>query len=183
MNEKNIDRTINAVNTIYSGGKRLTNIFMGLFFFAVGLCILVFGINWLVNRVSTLKDYTITTGTVSEMKEQKDSQADGYLYAPVVTFTDAKGNERKYYSSNFGYPPPYSVGDKVEIYYKGTSSDDVFINSFMEKWMTAIILIPLGIIFVPLGFWLVISGFRRRKNFTQSTQDINSDKNSYISIG
>ena len=159
--EDTIDKTFNVLNTVYEAGRRIGRVFLGLFFFIVGAGVLIYGYHWFSERISSLNSYILTEGTVTEIKEQRDSESDGFIYAPIITFNDNSGKEYKYYSDNFSYPPSYHKGEKVEIYYDSANPNEAFINSFIEKWVIGMVLLILGVVFVPIGIWLAVSGFKK----------------------
>lgn len=185
MNEKNIDRlisTVNAADNVYRTGRKVVRIFMGLFFTILGVALLFWVITNYSTRIKEINAYEKTLGTVTGFTEVPETEHAGITYAPIISFEDMTKTKYTFESSVSSDPPAYKVGEKVEIVYDKNNPKDALVNTFMGKWSGMIVLFLLPLIIIPVGLWILISGFKRR-TVTQSTHDINTDKNSYISIG
>jgi hypothetical protein len=104
-------------------------------------------------------------GTVVELIESRDS--DGSTYKPVVRFTTVDGREITYTESFSGNPPPYDVGDTVEVLFTPDNSHKARIRGFMSLWLGPAILSGMGIIFAAIGggFFFATASGRRKKNY------------------
>lgn len=161
--DSTVDRTLDKVNTVHNISRIVGRVILGLFFFIIGAGLLGYAVYWYTDRTSSMDEYVLAQGMVTAMKEQEDSEGSGYVYAPIVIYKAGDGMEYTYHSGHFSYPPAYDKGDKIEIYYNRTDPEDAFINSFMEKWFTGLITGLSGLVLTPIGIWLVISAFSRRK--------------------
>jgi hypothetical protein len=166
--DRTLDKTLDKVNTVHTVSQVIGKVLLGLFFFLIGAGLLGYAVYWYIDRTRSMDEYVLAQGTVSAMKEQKDAEGSGYVYAPIVIYKAGDGMEYTYYSGHFSYPPAYDKGDKIEIYYKRTHPGEAFINSFMEKWFTGLITGTMGIVFFPIGIWLIISAFRRKQEAVKS---------------
>ena len=104
-------------------------------------------------------------GTVVELIESRDS--DGSTYKPVVRFTAVDGREVTYTESFSGNPPPYEVGETVEVLFNTDKPHKARIKGFMSLWLGSTILGGMGLIFAAIGggiFFASVSG-RRKKNY------------------
>ena len=179
--EKAIDKTINTVNSAYSIGRRIGYVLMGLVFLLAGIGLTAWGYLNIKNKIEGT-NFVKTEGVVLRMREVPETQENGITYAPVIKFTDRAGNEHTFESTVSSDPPAYKVGEKVELLYPEGKPDDVFINSFMEKWLTPILLGIGGIVMFGFAIWLLVSGFRREKTSQETPVDPGNSA-SYISIG
>lgn len=83
-------------------------------------------------------------------------------FAPVVRY---KAGARTYtvksdYSSN---PPAYSRGEKVQVYYMPDKPDRMVIDDFLPLYMVPLILLPMGLVALLGGFYLLALAIRQRK--------------------
>jgi hypothetical protein len=176
-----IDKTFNTVNTVYSAGRRIGYFLMGVVFFIAGIAMVGWGY---VNVKSKIDGsvYVKTEATVISMREVPATQDAGITWAPVLKFKDKKGIEHTFESTVSSDPPAYETGEKVEVLYPEGKPEDVFINSFTEKWLTPILLGVAGLIMFIVNIWMVFTAFRRTKSVSDSRSG-NSDSSSYVSIG
>jgi hypothetical protein len=166
MDWNKVDNTVNTAGRVYDGAARIGRGLLGGFFLLVGIGMFIWSILWFSNRISNLENYVLTQGTVVEFEKSNDAENGGYVYSPIVSFKDRNGLEHIYNSGHASDPPAYEIGESVELYYNSKDPEDVFLNSFIEKWVIGIALVVVGLVLIPLGIWIVISVFRRTKQIS-----------------
>lgn len=181
--EAGLDKTLNAADKVYSVGRKIGYIFMGLFFFLIGGAMTVWGIFNYNDRVDEMNSFEKTIGTVVKMREVPETENSGVTYAPVIDYTDAGGKKFVYESKNSSDPPAYVVGEKVNLRYDKNDSEDVFIDTFWGKWSGTLTIFVFPLVIFPLGIWMLFSAFRRKKSSSVQGTSQNSSRNSYVSIG
>ncbi len=177
--DKAIDKTINTVNSVYSIGRRIGYGLMSIVFLIAGIALIGWGYVTVKNKVDGTS-FVKTEGTVLRMREIPANQDAGITWAPVIKFTDRSGSEHTMESTVSSDPPAYKVGDKVELLYPEGKPEDAFINSFMEKWFTPIMLGVAGVIMFAISIWMIFSAFRRSK--PPSSYSGTPQSSSYVSM-
>jgi Protein of unknown function (DUF3592) len=166
MNTQNyedaIDKTFNTVNTVYSAGRRVGYVLMGLFFILASVILFASGAYLYKTQIDEAATFTKTTGIVIELREVKSNAEVGTTYKPILKYRDKNGNEYVYTSANSSDPPAYAVGEKVEMLYSEADPDEAFINSFWEKWTGTMALFLCGVVCFPIGIWMIFTGYRNR---------------------
>ena len=81
------------------------------------------------NTRSFLSSAVKAEGTVIELVRSRSS--DSTTYRPVVRFS-LNGQQLEFTSSSGSNPPGYSRGEKVEVLYTPTNTQDARINSFFS---------------------------------------------------
>lgn len=180
--EKGFDKAINAANTVHNIGRKIIYIFMGLFFLLIGGAITIWGIFNYNNRLNEMESFEKTTGTVVSMKEVESPDNSGVTYAPVINYSDAKGQKFIYESKHSSDPPAYVVGEKVNLRYNKNKPEDVFIDTFWGKWSGTLTLSIFPFVIFPVGIWMLISAFRKNKSSAQVSYSSKNSR-SYINIG
>jgi hypothetical protein len=103
-----------------------------------------------------------TTGTIIEMREQRDKENGGTLYAPTFSFRDASGVQHIVASNVWSAPPQHRVGDTVAVLYQPTDPQGARMNGYWHLWGLPTITGLLGGIYLPIGlvllFWPRIIG-------------------------
>ncbi len=163
--EKVIDKSINAVNSAYSLGRRIGYVLMGMFFMLISFILIGWGIYSYKDKTENFASYKKTEGTVIRMREVPDSEHAGITYAPVIKYKDALGKEFTYESKHSSDPPAYDIGEKVWLIYDPADPKEVYIDSFREKWVLTIVLFLCGIIVFPISIWMIFTGFRKEQAF------------------
>jgi hypothetical protein len=183
--EKTMDTTFNTVNTVYSAGRRIGYVFMGLFFLAVGGGLLVWGIFNYNDRIEELNTFEKTFGTVVDFREVPETENSGVTYAPIITFKDADGKEIRYESNHSSDPPAHKIGEKVGMFYNKKNPKDAFVDSFWGKWWGTIVLAIFVLVTIPIGLWMIFTGFRRNKKVKYEEQEKGngSQGTSYVNFG
>lgn len=160
--EKGVDRVINSVNTVYSAGRKIGYVIMGILFFFVGIALIAWGYMNVKHKIDGSL-YVKSEGTVISMREVPSTEDAGETWAPIIKFKDSNGREHTFESNVSSDPPAYHIGEKVELLYPQGKPEDVFINSFTEKWLTPILLGVAGLVMFILSIWMIFTGFRNEK--------------------
>lgn len=72
-------------------------------------------------------------------------------YAPIISFTTADGNGRKFTDSVSSRPAGYAVGDRVEILYHRQNPRDATIATTFRLYFSSIVLGLIGGAFFSIG--------------------------------
>jgi hypothetical protein len=183
--DKGFDKALNTADKVYSVGRKIGYIFMGLFFLFIGGGLTVWGIFNYQSRIDELNSFEQINGTVIKMREVESNDNSGVTYAPIIGYS-VNGKKFVHESGHSSDPPAYKVGDKVAMRYNAKDPDDVFIDTFWGKWWGTITLAICVAVFFPLGIWMLFSAFRRNKPAKQQDYYSNSggpSGSSYVSIG
>jgi hypothetical protein len=87
--------------------------------------------------------YTRIEGTVIR------NQFNGGMARPVISYS-WEGKELTYASNTYTNPPAFKRGDKVELFVSPSDASDVWVNSFVGRYLAMTIVGGLGLLF--LGF-------------------------------
>lgn len=68
---------------------------------------------------------------------------------PIISYS-WEGKELVYASNTYTNPPAFKRGEKVALYVNPNEPEDVWIDSFIERWLAIMIVGGIGIVF--LGF-------------------------------
>lgn len=186
--EAGFDKTMNAAGKVYSLGRKIAYIFMGLFFFLIGGSLTVWGIFNYSDRIKEMDLFEKTEGTVIRMREVPPTDNSGVTFAPVIEYSDAKGGKFVYESKNSSDPPAYEVGEKVVMRYDKNDPGDAFIDTFWGRWSGTLTILLFPVVIFPLGIWMLISAFRKNKSVkpqknTGGSGSPYSSASSYVNIG
>ena len=134
-------------------------------FTLVGIGMLVGAFVIYKNTSAFLAEASKTEGTVIDLAQSRSS--DSITYKPVVRFIDQNGRATEFVSTTGSNPPSYSKGQKVEVLYRPTASEDARINSFFSLWFGSLVLGGMGGTFflIGLGIFLVSSLKSRNDEF------------------
>ncbi|HUF00182.1 MAG TPA: DUF3592 domain-containing protein [Anaerolineales bacterium] len=153
----NLDKTL---DTVGKGVNRLQigcwTVLANLFF--AGFCLwgaYAAYIGW------QLQTHGVTTpGTVVRLNEQSDAESGCCTYVPVIDF---KVNDQIYTfeGDNASYPPAYEVGEQVDVRYDPTNPNTAQIDSYFERWIFPVIIIPAMIFAAALLNFFMIRAWRR----------------------
>lgn len=83
-----------------------------------------------------------TPGIVTRMEESNDSEGGCCVYSPVIEFA-AGGQTYTFEGDNASDPPQYKVGQRVNVRYDPADPNTAQIDSFFERWLFPIIIIPV----------------------------------------
>jgi hypothetical protein len=181
--EKTLDKTFNTVNTVYSAGRRIGYVLMGLFFMLISFILIGWGIYSYKDKTENFATYKKTEGTVIRLREVPETENTGITYAPVIKYKDASGKEYTYESKHSSDPPDFNVGEKVQLIYDPADPEEVYVDSFREKWVLTIVLFLCGLIVFPISIWMIFTGFRRNKPSKNINSGPAGSSSSYVSIG
>jgi hypothetical protein len=133
-----LDKTLDAVGT---GVNRLQigcwTIFFNLFF--AGFCL--WGVYAGYTSWQLQTNGVITPGTVVRLNEQSDGEGGCCTYVPVIDFF-VNDQIYTFEGDNASDPPAYDVGEQVNVRYDPTNPNTAQIDSFFERWIFPIIIIP-----------------------------------------
>jgi hypothetical protein len=101
-----------------------------------------------------------TTGTVVRLEESDSSEGGCCVYSPVVEFS-ANGQIFSFESGNASDPPAYEVGEEVNVLYDPADPNTAQIDSFFERWIFPIIIIPAMIFTAGILNFFMIRAWRR----------------------
>jgi hypothetical protein len=93
------------------------------------------------------------SGKVVDNLPDVDSDGDT-VYKPRFVFTLSNGEEVSVQSQVGTSPPSFRKGQSVTVLYDPSSPQQARINSFMQLWGGAVILIAVAVIFLVVGFCL-----------------------------
>lgn len=75
-------------------------------------------------------------------------------YAPVVQFTTASGEPKRFTSNVATNPPRFSIGQRVSVAYDPANPSHATIDSFFDNWMFPLILAGGGLPFFLIGLMM-----------------------------
>jgi hypothetical protein len=82
-----------------------------------------------------------TSGTVVRMEESNSAEGGCCVYSPVVEFR-ADGMTYSFEGDHASDPPAYRVGQEVGVRYDPANPGTAQIDSFIDRWLFPIIIIP-----------------------------------------
>jgi hypothetical protein len=120
-----------------------------IFYYAFGgvgvLLLTIAAIIFYFNQ-KALNQYTKVEGVVIR------NQYNGSMARPIIDYT-WEGKPFTYAGNTYTNPPAFERGEKVELYVNPNDPEEVWINSFVERWLAMTIVGSIGLFF--LGFlWL-----------------------------
>lgn len=158
--EKNFDKAMNAVDKVGKVANRAQigciTILANLFF--AGFCLWgVYAgyVSWTLEQGGEK-----TTGNVVRLEESNSSEGGCCVYSPVIEFI-AGGQTYSFEGDNASSPPAYSVGEEVPVLYDPGNPGTAQINSFFERWVFPIIIIPAMIVAALILNFFMIRSWRR----------------------
>lgn len=158
--EKTVDKALNAVEKASAVANRAQigciTILANLFF--AGFCL--WGayagyVSWQLEQSGER-----TTGNVVRLEESDSGEGGCCVYSPVIEFV-AGGQTYSFESDNASDPPAYQVGQEVPVLYDSANPETAQINSFVERWVFPIIIIPAMIGAALLVNFFMIRSWRR----------------------
>ena len=154
MQEKNVDRakkSLTAVDHIRSG---CLLIIVNLFLMA--FC--GWGAYAAYVALQLEQNGLTTEGVVIEMEESNGE--DGVSWSPVVEFR-VDGQAYQFDGGVSSNPPEYKVGDRVAVRYLRSDPGGAQIDSWTERWLMPIILIPAMLLTAVFLNFTLIRAWRR----------------------
>lgn len=136
-------------------------------FFVVGVGLLVGSFFTIQHTRNFLKTAVPAQGVVVEMlfSQSHNNQGTSWSYYPHVRFRTADGRDFDFVGSVGSNPPSYSVNQPVTVLYDPDQPSKASLNSFGSLWVTTIILVSMGLLFIAPGTgFMVWKRFSDRKN-------------------
>lgn len=100
------------------------------------------------------------------IKHSKEmSKYDGYYYEPVLEYSDLEGNKRtfKYNTHTASTEIRHPIGEEIEIIYQKKKPYRERENSFLGLYLLSTSGISMGILFLSIAAWGIISAFKNIK--------------------
>lgn len=119
---------------------RLLRILAGI----VGVLFLLVGVGLFCREVWFGRIAQTAAGTVREVRVEEN--ADGPNFYPVVEFTTQAGRIVRFEGTST--TPVLALGTAVSVLYNPAKPEEARINSFVQRWLFAAILIPTGLFMV-----------------------------------
>ncbi len=82
---------------------------------------------------------------------------------PTVEFSTEHGQPVEYRSHTCSNPPSFRRGEEVRVYYSAENPNEARIDSFIENWLSSLILGGVGTIFLLVGGAFVLPGILSRR--------------------
>ena len=158
--EKNVDKALNAVDKVGKAASRVQigciTLLVNVFF--AGFCLWGVYTGYVSWRLEQGGEKT--TGNVVRLDERNSSEDGCCVYSPVIEFV-AGGQTYSFESGNASDPPAYDIGQEVLVLYDPASPETAQINSFFERWVFPIIIIPAMIFAALIVNFFMIRSWRR----------------------
>lgn len=137
-------------------------------FLLVG-CGLLIGASFLFkNTQSFLKIAERTQARVVDLvaseSRDTDNSRGSVTYRPVVEFLTKEGEKITFTSSSGSYPPSYSRGETIEVFYLPSDPEEAKIDDFFSLWGIAAIFGGLGTAFFLIGTGTIFFVWRRKRS-------------------
>jgi hypothetical protein len=137
-------------------------------FLLVGCGLLIGAVFLFKDTQSFLKIAERTDGKVVDLVAFESTDTDdnrrSVTYAPVVEFLTKEGEKITFTSSTRSYPPSYSRGEAVEIFYLPGNPEKAKINDFFSLWGIAVVFGGLGIVFFLTGTGIIFFIWRKKRS-------------------
>ena len=101
-----------------------------------------------------------TPGTVVRLSERSDAESGCCTDVPVIDF-DVNDQVYTFEGDNASYPPAYEVGEQVDVRYDPTNPNTAQIDSFFERWIFPILIIPAMTLAAAISNFFMIRAWRR----------------------
>ncbi len=131
----------------------------------IGLVMLPIAISFLYNTHSFLREAVKTEGTVVDfISSPSSSGGSATTYAPVVHFQIPDGRIIELISDISSYPPSFTMGETVGVYYLPSQPKQARIDSFFSLWGVGASIGGMGLVFCLTSFFMfLISRLNKRK--------------------
>lgn len=137
-------------------------------FLLVGCGLLIGAVFLFKDTQSFLKIAARTDGKVVDLVAFESTDTDdnrrSVTYAPVVEFLTKEGEKITFTSSTRSYPPSYSRGEAVEIFYLPSNPEKAKIDDFFSLWGIAVVFGGLGIVFFLTGTGIIFFIWRKKRS-------------------
>lgn len=132
---------------------------LGAVFSSAGILALIISAIFFFSTRTFISNASTSQGTVVEMEYSKEGKYHSYF--PIIKFGALDGNEYQFRSEVGNNPPRWRKGDWVEIIYSRENPYKAKINSFPELWLSCLIPLIIGSVFLIIGFSFLIIRARR----------------------
>jgi len=162
--EKGFDKTAGkAIDAIEKVGRGVNRLYIGcstvlanLFFAAFCLWgAYAATVSW---RLQTSGE--LATGVVTRLEESKTSEGYCCVYTPVVEF-EANGQIYSFENDSASDSPDYEIGSQVNVSYDPANPNTAQINTFSDRWLFPMIIIPAMIFAALIVNFFMIRAWRR----------------------
>ncbi len=151
--ESAMDKIGRGANRLYIG---CTTLFANLFFAAFCLWgAYAATVSWRLQSAGEL-----ASGTVTRLEESKTDEGYCCVYSPVVEF-EANGQTYSFENDNASGQADYEIGAGVSVLYDPADPNTAQINTFSDRWLFPIIIIPAMIFAALLLNFFMIRAWRR----------------------
>lgn len=131
---------------------------IGNFIVIFGLCVIVFGIIWLLIRLISDKTFINTTAKVIGFKEQHQSanNVKFTLYTPIIRFMSESGETE---TTFMDFVPKavlnYEIDQQLEIMYKPSNPKKCFLSKDLKsRPMEAFSAVIIGLVMIGIGLYV-----------------------------
>jgi hypothetical protein len=131
--------------------RRLLRFFGWVWLFG-GLVLSAIGIGFGVYNAVFLYRSFAATGTIESLVPVFDQQSGATNYAPVFTFKTPDGHSYAVKADVASNPPGFTMGQTVNVLYLRSDPTTAKLDSFMQLWFMAIILVAVGISLSGMGY-------------------------------
>ncbi len=101
-----------------------------------------------------------TTGRVVRLEESSNGDGGCCVYSPVVEF-QAAGKSYSFEGGTASDPPQYKVNQQVKVRYDPANPANAQIDSFVERWLFPILIIPImSLTALILNFFMIRAWWR-----------------------
>jgi hypothetical protein len=129
----------------------------GAIFLGVGALEFALGLFFYFRTRRFLETAVDAQGKVVGFEEHHSSEG-GTSYSPVVEFTAADGQTRKFSDSVSSNPPGFDEGEAVPVKYDPKNPERAKINRRFRLWFVAGLLTSMGLLFAAIGALLLALG-------------------------
>lgn len=140
---------------------RVVAILLGLAMFAMGAGMLVVGAGFAQGDAALAAKGGTAQGTVVAVESYRSNRGK-VAYYPIVAFVDQTGRQRQFASKVSSNPPSYARGDEVRVLYDPANPGDAMIDSFVDRYLGALVFGIMGAIFTVIGGWVLVRLWQRR---------------------
>lgn len=138
---------------------------IGVAFLLVGVAMLA-GAGWAENSARRFEaSAERASGTVIEFARRRSD--DGYTYAPVVEWRDARGTRQEFVGSAASNPPSYERGETVAVLYPPGMPGRARIADCTNRYFLPLLFGGLGAVFALVGGGIAFHYLRRQRQITR----------------
>lgn len=119
-------------------------------------------------------------GEVTALVHSSSTDSDGNsssIYCPEVRFLSRDGRTVEFSGSTCTQPASYDVGDSVEVLYPADAPRRARLNGFAERWLGALIVGGIGLVFALVGLAITVPILlrgRRARDLQQSGRPVSA---------